>query len=180
MPHATLVSSLDEKATQAIREELLQHSELFGQSPRVTYEGSAHAEVHDIILRGPVVKDTDTLSDLHDRIECMDYMDYGKFPVLKNAIDEFVADREVGRVIITALQPNGIIYPHNDEGSVPEYYDRYHYCVQGGIGNVFLVGNQGVQINTGEMYLIDVSQKHAVVNLMDAERVHCIIDVKHD
>ena len=163
-----------------IHAEITNAVELFGKSPRTTYEGSAHVEVHDIILRGPKLTEEATLAELHAETECEDYAAVEAFPRIARVVGSLAGDREIGRVIITALPPNGIIYPHVDEGPVPEEFDRYHYCAQGGDGNIWMEGTMPYTMQTGELWHTDVSQKHCIVNMMDRERIHVLFDLRKE
>jgi hypothetical protein len=160
----------------------IDNSNHWGSNPiRTDYSGSAHAEIVDILLRGPDIEHETNLAVLHQDIHCMDYDLFDQFPVVRSLIDDvmkLVKGEELGRVILTRLAPNGVIYPHVDEGAVPEYYKRYHYCIHGGEGNWFLYGKHStVESCPGFLYELDVTQNHAVVNMMDHDRVHLIMDI---
>ena len=153
----------------------------WGANPiRTDYPGSAHAEIVDILLRGPADL-TRPLPELYGELECVDYPLFEQFPEtsgVANAIMVMSSASKMGRVILTRLAPNGVIYPHIDEGPVPLYYNRYHFCIQGGLGNLFVVDNVSTHMHPGEAHYVDVRQKHMVANLTEDDRVHLIVDVK--
>lgn len=175
-----LVQELGEDVLEAIQKEVIRASQLFGKSPRTTYEGSAHTEVLDIILRGPELTEESTLESLHIETECVDYPATQAFPILCATVGALAEDRKIGRVLISALDPEGIIYPHIDEGPVPEQYDRYHICVQGGKGNHWLNGQVPYTVWTGEIWQFNVQVTHSVINLMDKQRIHVVFDLKKE
>lgn len=149
------------------------------RSPRVTYEGSAQRETEDIILRGPIGAGTSDLATLHQQIECEDYA-MPAFPEVRELVaDMYVHAKgaKLGRVILAKLPPNKVVYPHADEGRVPETYLRYHAIIRSGFGSWFLVGREAVNMLTGQICLVDVRQQHAVVNLSDEDRIHLIVDI---
>lgn len=162
--------------------EEIDHSNHWGSEPiRTNYPGSSHAEVVDILLRGPCLDEPRDLHQLYNEIHCQDYDIYDQFPVTRqfvNHLRDYTASKEIGRVILTRLAPNGVIYPHIDEGEVPRYYKRYHYCVHGGDNNLFIVENITQSIQSKVLFEVDVTRKHAVVNMMDTDRVHLIMDMR--
>jgi aspartyl/asparaginyl beta-hydroxylase (cupin superfamily) len=84
----------------------------------------------------------------------------------------------LGRVIMTRLPPGKSIHPHRDEGPVPEFYKRFHLVVQGGDENVFMIEDEVKPMQSGEMWETDVRQMHTVINLMDQDRIHLIVDIE--
>ena len=182
---------LDTTSQSKILAEVIRNSHMFGLNPiRTDHPGSAHREVVDILLRGPVEISTlpfthGTYSaptvitkQLHNDLECLDYKELKKFPcivkILLNTIKLFRALN--GRVIITQLAPGGVIYPHVDEGAVPEYYRRFHYVIQDGGRDVFMVDDCAQVMLTGQLWEVDVKQKHCCVNMGNKDRIHLIMD----
>ena len=179
---------LDESSQMSILDEVADNSSLFGKNPiRTSYEGSAHAEVSDILLRGPMSYDdmqnkkapTFANESLHIALDCYDYPDYKLFKVTRDHVIDLyrlLNVMEMGRVLITGLNPSRVIYPHTDEGPVPKYYRRFHYVIQDGGCDMFTIGNQSQEMKTGQLWEVDVKQTHACMNLGTRSRIHLIMD----
>ena len=175
--------------TTPVRRELAAQPLAWGRSPRVTFPGSPHADAEDIILRGPVGAEYKTLQELHQELSCEDYPAGELFPKTlamaynlaylmsdPGARDEYPL--QLGRVILTKLEPGKTIHPHRDEGAVPEFYRRICMVVQGGDENVFMIEGEVQPMQTSEMWETDVRQMHTVINLMDQDRIHLIVDIE--
>lgn len=149
----------------------------FGEDQVRQYPGSAHIEITDILLRGPDVAD---LITMHQDIECGDYPNMKLFPEISQYVDkvrEKVDAVKVGRVIITRLKSGGRIKEHTDEGPVPEFYQRYHYVIQGGEANLFYIDGDRQVMQTGELWHVNVRKPHHVVNAGGKDRIHLIMDM---
>ena len=149
------------------------------KSPRVTFEGSPQRETEDIILRGPINAGTADLVQLHHEIECEDYA-MPAFPEIRELVSDMYVHAKgvkLGRVILAKLPPGKVVYPHADEGRVPETYLRYHAIIQSGFGSWFLVGRHAMNLLTGQVCLVNVREQHCVVNLSDEDRIHLIVDI---
>jgi len=159
---------------------ILEYIDVWGKSPRVTFTGSPHRECEDIVLRGPDMTVGSTLEMLHHETECEDYALMKYHPnaqALVTLLFDQVNGDQVGRVILTKLPPMQVIYPHRDEGPVPELYDRYHCCLQSPVGAWFIVGTQATHMKAGQAYRVDVTKNHSVVNVGDEDRIHLVIDI---
>jgi hypothetical protein len=176
--------------TNEILAELKSQPLLWGQSPRVTFEGSPHSDTNDIILRGPTGQEYKSLQELYFEIACEDYPTVELMPktiqiannlaYLLSPIEmrELGSPLRLGRVIMTRLPPGKSIHPHRDEGPVPEFYKRFHLVVQGGNENVFMIEDEVKPMQSGEMWQTDVREMHTVINLMDRDRIHLIVDIE--
>jgi len=157
----------------------IEHMHAWDRSPRITHEGSVHVDTFDTILRGPINAGIDSLPQLHQQVECEDYA-ISAFPDTRELVDDIyrhAKGTKLGRVILAKLPPGKVVFPHADEGRVPETYIRYHAIVQSGFGSWFLAGREATNMITGQVWIVDVSQVHAVVNLSDEDRIHLIVDI---
>ena len=84
----------------------------------------------------------------------------------------------LGRVIITRLPPGKTITPHVDSGSHAEYYDRYHVTLQNNPGSIFRCGNEHVFMATGDIWWLDNSIEHEVINNSVDDRITMIVDIR--
>lgn len=85
---------------------------------------------------------------------------------------------ELGRVIITKLPSGKSISPHIDEGDAAEYYPRYHYCVQGEPGSMFIIDHKAQQMRSGEFWQVNNRKMHSVINNSFDDRIHIVIDMR--
>lgn len=176
--------------TTPITNELYSQRLLWGKSPRVTFKGSPHADTEDIILRGPAGFEYKSLQELHIEIACEDYPAaelMKKTMQIVNNLAWLLSPEEMrhldsplrlGRVILTKLPPGKTIHPHRDEGPVPQFYRRFHLVVEGGDENVFMIEGEVQPMQSGEMWECDVRMMHTVINLMQDDRVHLIVDIE--
>lgn len=80
------------------------------------------------------------------------------------------------RCILVKLIPFGEIYPHSDEGVGLHLCHRTHIAIQTNPLVNFYVNDEQKHLGEGEIWEIDNTQMHAVVNDSDYDRIHFIID----
>jgi hypothetical protein len=169
---------------KSVLTQLEQHPDLFGSVPlRTSYEGSAHKEVQDILLRGPQITSEKTLSDLQHEVHCVNYNASRSLSEAYELCLELMyiaRGTQLGRIIITKLPPGGKIYPHVDEGVAAEFYDRYHIVLNGSNGNIFTSGFEEVEMLTGQVWYINNHITHSVTNNSAEDRVHLICDIRNE
>lgn len=152
------------------------------RSPRITTKDSPHREAWDIILRGPRgYHDGRDLFELYQETECYDFPMSALMPnciQAAEAIAGVLGHRQLGRVILTKLEPEHCIWPHCDEGPVPEFYNRFHCVIQAGAADMFMVEDECKRLEDGQVWKIDVTKLHTAAN-MDSkqDRIHMIVDV---
>ncbi len=175
---------LDQVDFTNLNEELKASEHLFGILPlRTNYEGSAHKEVKDILLRGPKIEENTTLQQLQCDMQCYNYTFMQQFPMLHLSILDLmrhVFGCQLGRVMITKLPPGGKITPHKDEGQAAEEYERFHIVLQGDKGNMFFVEDQAQEMLTGQVWWFDNNKEHWVKNNSNSDRIHVIVDIMVD
>lgn len=156
------------------------HQELWGAvKVRTAYKGTAHADAEDILIRFNS-EDALKMENPLDHLETLWYPTVEILPYAKAvALQQMsrVGGTRLGRVMLTRLQPGGRIQRHKDEGAYPAYYERYHYCLQGGQGNVFSCGGETVEMQSGEVWWFQNLVEHSVANAMQQERIHLIVDI---
>jgi quercetin dioxygenase-like cupin family protein len=89
-----------------------------------------------------------------------------------------VEGERLGRVLINRLKPGGTIFSHTDPPLFTQYWSRYHIVLQSSPGCVFKVGEEQVQMRTGELWWFDNGKPHEVVNNSSLDRIHLIIDIR--
>ena len=173
---------LQKADVSALRKELDSNVDLFGSVPiRTSYEGSAHKQVQDILLRGPELSPTRTLAELQADLQCYDYNTFSSFPEAYRAVHDFMGllkGQQLGRVLVTKLPKGCSIDSHIDEGPAADFYIRYHIVLQGEAGSTFTSGDETVEMLTGEVWYINNQIPHSVYNGSDTDRIHLIVDIK--
>lgn len=85
------------------------------------------------------------------------------------------------RALITRLNPNSNILPHKDGGDSLLEVNRTHIPLITNSQILFTVGNVTKNLKVGEVWEIDNSNIHSVVNNSNECRVHLIVDyLKND
>lgn len=84
----------------------------------------------------------------------------------------------LGRVIITKLAPGKKITPHTDGGAPATYYNRYQVALQSLPGALFTIGDETVNFESGDVWLIDNKKEHGVINNSRDDRIVMIVDIR--
>jgi len=143
---------------------------------RQDYPGSAHKDTKAIYLRWS--EDQSPAAAFHDT----DTIPYPAVHLLPEAIplvDGLATHLDalrLGRVMIVALKPGGIITPHRDEGAYARYYERFHISLLSDDGNLFTCGDETIHMEAGTAWTFDHHKEHSVVNDSERERIHLIMD----
>ena len=151
------------------------HPDLWNQNDlRTTFENSPHAQVSDIWLRF-----NEKSEKVIDDCEAIDYPAYAAMPAFRKtvmAVFAYVGGERLGRVMITRLPPGGRITPHADQGAPAIYYQRFHLALQG--AGTFRCLDETVRMESGELWWVDNSVEHEVINDSEVDRLHLIIDAR--
>lgn len=145
---------------------------------RTTHSLSPHQECHDIWCFFNVVPES--LESVVDDIRVVPYRAWKELPQLRPVIFDLmrrVEGMELGRVLITKLEPGKKIPPHVDHGAPVEYYSRYQIVLQSLPGCVFQIEDERVNFRAGEVWRIDNSKEHSVTNSSADSRLVVICDI---
>jgi hypothetical protein len=151
---------------------------------RTRHQHTAHAQVNDILLRFNDVSEYERTGDpatITDDMECSAYPAWDALPHVRPFIFDLMRTVEatrLGRVIITKLVPGTVITPHVDGGAPATYFERYQLAIQSLPGALFHIGDETVNFRTGDLWWIDNSVEHSVVNNSADDRIVMIIDVR--
>jgi hypothetical protein len=116
-------------------------------------------------------------------VNCIDNLTaISKFPEHYNAalwIKEQVKGKELGRVMIVHLEPNGTIGIHADPGEYFERYSRYHIPLKTNLGVQF-IDNNNIKEHMPYKTLCRLNNlsPHGLINDSNEERIHLIADVE--
>lgn len=152
---------------------------------RTKHPATAHSEVSDILVWFNELKydgPTDVIKIINDK-EVISFRAWKVLPSLRNIVFALMRQVEavrLGRVIITCLPPGKTIAPHVDGGAPATYYARYQLAIQCLPGNIFVIDQEQVSFNSGEIWWIDNTKEHSVINNSADDRIVCIIDLRSE
>jgi|SRR6185437_9434941 len=160
--------------------------ELWDQNTlRTKHPNTAHSAVSDIWLMFNDVAGNPYMDELVDKVSndiiVKPYPAFEKLPQARPLIFDLMRTVEgvtLGRVIITKLPPGKKITPHVDGGAPATYYKRYQMALQSLPGALFTIGDETVQFESGEVWLIDNKKEHSVVNNSRDDRIVMIVDIR--
>jgi hypothetical protein len=145
---------------------------------RTRHLGTAHSEVSDIwVWFNSLDKDV-----MNDR-EVIPYRAWKELSALRPIIFGLMRQVEgvrLGRVMITKLPVGKKITPHVDGGAPATYFDRYQLALQSYAGAEFYIGDEQVNFKSGEMWWIDNTKEHSVVNNSVDDRIVLIMDIRSE
>lgn len=151
--------------------------ELWDQNTlRTKHPNTAHGAVSDIWLMF-----NDLSGDVSNDTIVKPYPAFEKLPQARPFIFDLMRTVEgvtLGRVIITKLPPGKKITPHVDGGAPATYFSRYQLVLQSLPGALFTIGDETVNFESGEVWLIDNKKEHSVVNNSRDDRIVMIVDIR--
>jgi len=142
---------------------------------RTSFEHSPHAQCADIILRFGAA----SVHALHPNIDRPAMAVLGAKSMALQVMG-LVGGTELGRVLITRLEPGKRILPHADEGEYNRWFDRYHICLQSLPGVTFRCGEEKISPATGDLIWFNNRLEHEIVNNSADSRITMIVDVRID
>ncbi len=152
--------------------------ELWNQNTlRTTHPASPHREASDIWLFFNRQQDP---ADVVNDIQTYEYPAWRELPQLRPIIFDLmrrVEGTQLGRLLITKLATGKKIPPHADEGAPVDFYSRYQIVLQSLPGCIFQIGNESVTFCSGEVWKIDNSVEHSVINNSADDRIVIIADI---
>jgi hypothetical protein len=138
-----------------------------------------HSEMTDIWVRFAGNED-----DFHKPHFADWYPAYKALPALRPLIFGAMARMEashLGGVLITRIPPGGKIGAHVDRGWHPEFYNtKLYYVLKTNPRCVFRVEQERVAMQVGDLWQIDNTHEHDVVNDGDTERMTLIVCTRRD
>lgn len=153
--------------------------DLWNENPlRTTHPDSPHQACDDIWLwfNDP----TDPATVPNDTV-VVPYRGWFALPSIRPMVLDLmrrVEGTHLGRVVITRLPPGAIIPEHTDGGAPATFFTRYQIALQCLPGALFMCGNETVQMRAGDVWLIDNTAPHSVVNNSADDRIVCIVDIR--
>lgn len=93
--------------------------------------------------------------------------------------DNFIIDNTTGRIRFMLLDAGGYILPHKDREE--KFLYETNIAIHNPKENVFRFTEYGnVPFENGDAYMLDISNKHFVVNNSNEDRLHIIVHAKVD
>jgi len=145
---------------------------------RTTHPLSPHLEAHDIWCFFNAIPEDP--KEIVDDTKVIAYRGWSELPQLRPIIFDLmrrVEGTELGRVLITKLEPGKKIPLHADEGAPVTHYSRYQIALQSLPGAIFEIEDEKVNFRTGDVWKIDNSARHSVVNNSADDRIVVIVDI---
>ena len=151
---------------------------------RTKHPKTAHGAVSDIwVWFNQIPKTESEVFKVADDRDAIPYKAWTALPALRPIIFALMRQVEavrLGRVIITRLPVGKKITPHVDGGAPATYYQRYQIALQCLPGNVFRIGDEEVQFSTGQVWYINNTVEHSVINNSADDRIVCIVDLRSE
>ena len=168
--------------TQKLLDVIISKPHLWNQNTlRTNHPLTPHKEVDDILLRFNPTEGK-TADEIRNGLECIEYPPYKELDPFARELVELSMDiaetPNIGRCVITKIQPGRRIISHVDRDNHSLYYSRIHLCVFGTDGNLFFCGHEGVTMRTGELWWFNNKLPHHCENTGQQDRIHIIMDVK--
>lgn len=85
---------------------------------------------------------------------------------------------ELGRVFFSKLSANSVIDLHTDTGKYFEYYDRFHFVIDGNDENIFYIREEPIVLKTGNVYWVNNHVPHRLENNSSTDRINLIFDAR--
>jgi hypothetical protein len=185
-----LLSGID---TSALMHQIICNRQLWNSCDARKIPGAYHQDADDILLRFPPLNSGDDLLDkVGAQIAAVNYPAWDLLPAAQPLVFGLMAQVKgvhLGRVMIAKLKPGKTIPLHSDiiseaEEKFPDraaparYYERYHVVLQSQPGVVFAVGEEETFMAPGEIWWIDNTMPHTVINASSDDRIHLIIDIR--
>ena len=152
---------------------------------RTNYEGSAHAQVSDIILRYRDFSDfeQDNPQDFASEHESEWYAAAYMMPGFKKTIEDIfsiVGGSELGGCLITKIPAGCEVKPHSDSGHwhSEHFLNKYLLLLESAPRQTFEFGDEVHEGEAGDLFLFDNRTTHAVYNRSDVDRLSLIIAVR--
>ena len=168
----------------ALREQLRQHKGWNKMPQRREHAQSPHRETEDLWVRYNALEnlheDYQAYSGAHDSVWLPDA---DKLPIAKAicyTLMGLVQAVRLGGVLVTRIPPKKQVYPHADTGWHPKYYNCKLYLPVD--SNEFCINYAGAQdaeevvnMRTGEVWFMDNTVRHRVVNSGNEARTTLIV-----
>lgn len=163
--------------TDKLLEQISENSHWWNDvTKRQDTDGSPHNYTKTIFLRW--TKELTTHAAFND-IKAINYPAFTELNEALKIVHEvlhLVGSTQLGRVLLVALEPGGIITPHADEGLYADSYERFHVCLSSKDGNLFFCGNESVHMKEDELWYFNHKTIHSLINKSDHPRIHLIVD----
>lgn len=146
---------------------------------RTSHEKTPHKAVEDIWLWFNEL--TENPADAIEDLQTYPYPAWEKLPQARPIIFDLmrrVEATQLGRCIITKLGPGQKIEPHVDQGTPATFYTRFQVALQCAPGCSFIIEDESVCFQPGEVWLINNRGEHSVVNNSADDRIALIVDVR--
>lgn len=166
--------------------EVKKQPELWNRNPCRLSRNAPHHETQDMFLRyrddTPFIKSNEWSKfvdkDIEDWNKTIDFLPSAK-PVIFDVMSR-VQGEMLGGVFIYKLQPGSKIYPHEDHGWHPEFYDKFNICLQSNSKAAFCYDGEAMFQEQGDIHFFKNDVKHWVVNEGEIDHIVMTVCVRTD
>ena len=153
-----------------------------------TYRSDApltpHAKVADIWLRYNDLNNyaPSQMAEMMAEHDSQWYAAIDKLPTFKAVIQMLMSSLQgerLGGVLISKLPPGCAIAAHVDDEWHSLYYKKFH-LVLSGKGSAIYSGHEFLVNEPGDLFHLDSSQAHGVLNLGEEDRIVLIVCIRQD
>jgi hypothetical protein len=121
--------------------------ELFETTQNRSYATDALARVGCIWISAPCKKDLEMPETYLNNTNNVWHTGYYHLPLVRHLVHSLAYEwgaHEIGRVIISRMDP-GVVFPrHYDDGAGNEGYVRFHFAINNAPGSKFYCGDNGL------------------------------------
>lgn len=153
---------------------------------RTTFPNTPHGSTSDIWVRYRDIADLDTEEKYRENISKLHfpmwYPAYYALPQLRPIIFGMMArvsGEHLGGIFITRIPPGEQVAPHADSGWHPEFYNTKLYLpLQTNPECGFHSGGEGVVMRAGDIWRVDNTVEHSVINDGEDDRMTLIVSIR--
>lgn len=166
---------------------LQRQPELWNQfGRRTTFDNTPHGKTEDIWCRYRDISDLDTEEKYKANISKPHfpvwYPAWHRLPQLRSIVFGMMArvsGEHLGGIFITKIPPGESVLPHSDSGWHPEFYNTKLYLpIQTNKECVFYCGDEEVTMLDGDIWRVDNTKEHSVVNNGNDDRMTLIVCIR--
>lgn len=173
--------------TAGLLKELLEQPELWNKNPSRLSKMGPHHESQDIFIRykneEPNFENAQGWLKFSDEHISEWYKSIDFLPSCKPLIFDLMAAVKaemLGGVLIYKLEPGAKIYPHQDHGWHPEFYDKFNICLQSNPEAAFCYKEDQFVQKAGDVHFFKNDVTHSVVNNGDCAHIVMVVCVRLD
>lgn len=149
---------------------------------RTNHPQSPHRELSDIFVRynarANFDGDRQSFNGPHTSVWWPAFSDLPAVRAIVFDLMRHVEGEQLGMVLITKIPAGAQCYPHTDNGSHAEHFDKYAVQLASTEGQAFIVDGLSLAAKPGECYFFDNAKTHHVLNQSNEDRLTMIVCIR--